>query len=213
MRPETKENFKDEVAVLIEKTQFLREHAPSKPVLIGEFGLATPKWGLSEYMKQDSEGVHFHNCLWASAFAGSSGTAFFWWWDELDRQNAYGHYKPLAEFLSDISFAGLEKVKAVSSREQLQILGYQGSNCAYIWLFNREAIWWKLVIDKQNPSEINGALIDILGLKPGDYLVEWMDTQDGRIIKKDRVTFKTEPMHLSVPPFSRDIACKIRQPK
>jgi hypothetical protein len=113
MRPVIKENFKDEVAVLIEKTQFLRQHAPDKPVLVGEFGLATPKWGLSEYMKQDAEGVHFHNCLWASAFAGGSGTALFWWWDQLDRQNAYNHYKPLAEFLSGISFVGLKKVRAV----------------------------------------------------------------------------------------------------
>jgi len=211
MRPGTKENFKDEVAILIEKTQFLREHAPNKPVLIGEFGLATPKWGLSEYMKQDSEGVHFHNCLWASAFAGSSGTAFFWWWDQLDRQDAYGHYRPLAEFLSDISFAELEKVKAVSSGEQLRILGYQGDNCAYLWLFDRQATWWNLVVEKQKPSEIKGASVGIQALKPGDYLVEWMNTQDGRIIRKDRISLSKGFLYVSVPPFRRDIACKIKR--
>ncbi|MHC4584543.1 MAG: DUF5060 domain-containing protein [Planctomycetota bacterium] len=211
MRSGTKENFKDEVAVVVEKTQFLREHAPSKPVLIGEFGLATPKWGLSEYMKQDSEGVHFHNCLWASAFGGSSGTAFFWWWDQLDRQDAYGHYRPLAEFLGDIAFAGLEKVKAISSRKQLHILGYQGKRCAYIWLFNRQATWWNIVVDKQKPSEIKGATINIQSLEPGNYLVEWWDTQDGRIIKKDRISLRSGFFSFLAPPFSRDIACKIRR--
>ena len=78
MRPEIKEEFKDEVAVILDKAEFLRTHAPNKPVLIGEFGLATAKWGFSEHMKKDTEGAHFHNSLWASAFAGPSGTAMFW---------------------------------------------------------------------------------------------------------------------------------------
>jgi len=59
MRPDKEQNFKDEVTVVIDRTRFLREHAPNKPVLIGEFGLATPKWGLSEHMKQDNEAVHY----------------------------------------------------------------------------------------------------------------------------------------------------------
>ena len=213
MRPETKENFKDEVAVLIEKTQFLREHAPSKPVLIGEFGLATPKWGLSEYMKQDSGGVHFHNCLWASAFAGSSGTALFWWWDQLDKQDTYDHYRPLAEFLRNISFSGLRKADVVTSEKQIQILGYQTERCAYLWLFNRQATWWNLVVEKQKSSEIKEAAIDIKGLELADYLIEWWDTRNGRIIKEDRVSLKTDFLHVLIPPFSQDIACKIEQLK
>ncbi len=212
MRPGTKENFKDEVSVLIDKTQFLREHAPSKPVLIGEFGLATPKWGLSEYMKQDNEGVHFHNCLWASAFAGSSGTAFFWWWDQLDRQGAYGYYRPLAAFLDGVSFEGLEKVKAASSsKQQLHILGYQGSNCAYIWLSNPQATWWNQVIEKKRPSEIKGTTINIQGLDPGEYRVEWWHTRKSKIITESRISFKAGPLRISVPTFSRDIACKIKR--
>jgi hypothetical protein len=211
MRPKTKENFKDEVAVLIEKTQFLREHAPSKPVLIGEFGLATPKWGLSEYMKQDSEGIHFHNCLWASAFAGSSGTALFWWWDQLDRQDAYDHYRQLAEFLRDISFSGLKRADVATSDRQIQILGYQAERCAYLWLFNRQATWWNLVVEKQKPSEIKKAAVDIKGLELGNYLIEWWDTRNGRIIREDRVSIKTDFLHVLIPPFSQDIACKIKQ--
>ena len=210
MRPVTNENFKDEVVVLNEKTDFLREHAPNKPVLIGEFGLANPKWGLSDYMKQDSDGVHFHNCLWASAFAGSSGTAFFWWWDQLDRQNAYGHYRPLVAFLSDVSFEGLQKIRATSS-EQIHLLGYQGKDCAYIWLFNRQATWWNLVVEKQQPSEIKRTAIDIHGLESGDYLLEWWDTTEGIIIREERVSLRSDLIHILAPPFRRDIACKIRR--
>ena len=51
MRPKDAD-FKDEVACVIEQARFLRQHAPAKPALIGEFGLATPERGLSDYMKK-----------------------------------------------------------------------------------------------------------------------------------------------------------------
>ncbi|MHC4111677.1 MAG: DUF5060 domain-containing protein [Planctomycetota bacterium] len=209
MRPVTKENYKDEVAVIIDKTRFLREHAPSKPVLIGEFGLATPKWGLSDDMKQDSSGVHFHNSLWASAFAGNSGTAMFWWWDQLDRQDAYGHYKPLADFLADVSFAGLHELKANASDKQLRLLGFQANDSAYFWLFNPKAAWSNIIIEKNHPTEIKNATISVHDMEPATYTVEWWNTHDGTIIKKQRVSLTTGTLKINVPPFNRDIACKI----
>jgi hypothetical protein len=214
MRPETKEEFKDEVVVVLDKTRFLREHAPNKPALIGEFGLATPKWGLSEYMKQDSGGVHFHNCLWASAFAGASGTAMFWWWDQLDRQDAYYHYQPLSTFLADVSFAGLQQLRAKVSPEEIRLLGYQGNDRAYMWLFNPQATWWNLVVEKRQPVEIKDATIEIQGILPGNYRLEWWDTYKGVVIEKKPLSFGEGPLHIAVPPFSRDIACKIsREPQ
>jgi hypothetical protein len=211
MRPETKENYKDEVAVIIDKTKFLREHAPSKPMLIGEFGLATPKWGLSDHMKQDSSGVHFHNSLWASAFAGTSGTAMFWWWDQLDKQNAYSHYKPLANFLANVSFAGLRELKADASDKQLRLLGYQGNDRAYFWLFNPKAAWSNIIIKKNEPAEINDLTISIKDLQPGTYNIEWWNTNDGSTIQKQRISHPTGTLKILVPPFTRDIACKIRR--
>jgi len=211
MRTETKEDFKDEVAVIIDKTRFLREHAPNKPVLIGEFGLATPKWGQSEYMKQDKEMTHFHNSLWASAFAGGSGTAMFWWWDQLDRQDAYGHYRPLALFLKGISFSGLNPIKAALSDSDVRVLGYQGPDRAYFWLSNPKATWWNLVAEEREPAETKPAAIEIRGLAPGDYSLEWWDTRAGTVIRKDRVSLKTPTLKAPVPPFKRDIACKVKR--
>lgn len=218
MRPETKEHFEDEVAVVIDKTRFLRQHAPNKPVLIGEFGLATPKWGLSEHMRRDEQGAHFHNSLWASAFAGVSGTAMFWWWDQLDKQKAYGHYQPLATFLADVSFAGLQRIKAKVSEacqrtaeEQLRLLGYQGRDRAYFWLFNPQATWWNLVVEKSQPRQIEDATIEIQGLQPGSYRIEWWHTWDGETVDSQQVSLVEGALRLTVPPLSRDIACKIMQ--
>ncbi len=209
MRPNTKEDYKDEVAVLIDKTEFLREHASDKPVLIGEFGLANPKWGLSDDMKRDGEGVHFHNCLWASAFAGSSGTAMFWWWDQLDRQNAYHHYRPLAKFLADVSFVGLKPIKSTLSDDRLRALGYKGSNRAYIWLADGSAIWWNRIVDNNKPAKINRATIEIEALDPGTYNVQWWHTHEGKVVKNERVPVTDGPLRISVPSFSGDIACKV----
>lgn len=208
MRPDD-DDFKDEVESIIRQTRFLRDNAPSKPALIGEFGLADAKWGLSEYMKQDPEGIHFHNCLWASAFAGSSGTAMFWWWDQLDRQDAYRHYKPLATFLTGFSPAGLRPTTATTSEPRLRILGQQANDRAYLWLANRQAVWWNLVVQKRPPQPVDSAKITVEGLEPHSYVVLWWDTQEGEPISKQTVTPDGGRLQLEVPPFTRDIACKI----
>lgn len=33
--------------------------------------------------------------------SGTAGTVLFWWWEQLDRQDGYQHYKPLAAFMAD----------------------------------------------------------------------------------------------------------------
>jgi hypothetical protein len=211
LRPESKEGFKDEVAVVLERTQLLRQHAPKKPILLAEFGLAENNWGQSTYMKQDQRQVHFHNCLWASALSGACGTTQFWWWETLDLQDAYHHYRPLARFLADVPFttAGLNEAAATVSTEQVRPVGLQGSDCAYVWLFHREATWWNQVVGKSTPSEVRGATLEVRGLKPGPYRVIWWDTYEGKPLREQSVTAAGGRLQLEVPGFPRDIACKI----
>lgn len=203
------DDFKDEVGAIVEKAAFLREHAPNKPALIGEFGLATDKWGLSDDMKKDTEGVHFRNTLWASAFAGPSGTAMFWWWEQLDQQDAYRHYRPLSAYLSDVSFAGLPVTTATASDERLRVLGYQGSDRAYLWLVNRDAAWWHIVVAGQQPSEVESATLEIKGLAPGEYVVQWWDTRQGECFQTESIPCDQGSAVVTVPPVRSDIACKI----
>jgi len=208
MRPDD-DDFRDEVECILRQTRFLRENASGKPALIGEFGLATPKWGLSDYMKQDREGVHFHNSLWASALIGNSGTAMFWWWDQLDPQDAYRHYKPLATFLTGFAPAGLQQTTAVASEPRLRILGLQSNDRAYLWLANRQATWWNLVVEKRPPEPIDSATLTVKGLNPGNYTVLWWDTHEGEPISRQTLAPDAGGLQLAVPPFTRDIACKI----
>jgi hypothetical protein len=208
MRPDD-DDFKDEVESIIRQTRFLRENAPSKPAMIGEFGLADPKWGLSDYMKQDPDGVHFHNCLWASVFAGSSGTAMFWWWELLDQQDAYRHYKPLAAFMANVSLVGLRPAAATTSEPRMRILGHQANDRAYLWLVNRQATWWNEVVEKRRPQPIDAATVTVEGFNPGNYVVLWWDTHEGAPISRQTVASDGGRLQLTVPPFTRDLACKI----
>lgn len=206
------DDFRDEVRAILDTSAFLRAHAPDKPVWIGEFGLATDNWGLSDSMKQDTEGVHVRNALWASAFAGPSGTAVFWWWEQLDQQNAYRHYRPLATYLTDADFAGLTPTTAIVSDARLRVLGYQGNNRAYLWLSNKEAAWWNIVVAGQPPQTITAATLEIEGLAPGEYTVEWWDTRQGAAVESHRARCEQNQLSVTVPMVRSDIACKIVRP-
>lgn len=208
MRPDD-DDFRDEVESVGRQSRWLREQAPDKPALIGEFGLATAKWGQSEYMKQDRDGVHFHNCLWASALGGSSGTAMFWWWELLDQQDAYRHYKPLAAFLADFRPAGLKPTTAATEEPRLRIVGQQGQDRAYLWLVNRQATWWNLVVEKRQSDPIDSASVALDGLAPGRYAVLWWDTYEGVPLARQTMVAEEGRLRLTAPRFRRDLACKI----
>ena len=65
--------WRDEVAAVAERAEFLLARAPGRPARLSEFGLADDKWGLSPHMREDKDLGHFHNALWASALSGFIG--------------------------------------------------------------------------------------------------------------------------------------------
>lgn len=211
MRPGVEGEYRDEVAVVVERTRMLRENGPAKPVLLGEFGLATPQWGLNDAMKTDSRGVHFRRSLWASTFAGGSGTAMFWWWEELDRQEAYGHYRPLASFLEGVSFAGLRPTTA-QVEEPMRVMGWQGEERAYLWLNDARATWHAQVIEGRPPAEVSACTLTLSGLAAGVYRITWWDTRVGKVSGSRTVGSEDGVLRVTAPVVSGDVACKIERP-
>jgi len=212
LRPDEK-RLRDEVEAALDRAGFLREHAPEKPVLVGEFGLATSNWGLSPGMKEDRQLVHFHNALWASALSGASGTVLFWWWDQLDRMDAYGHYRPLGEFLEDVPFGSgsLKSVAARTTGAELRVVGLGGPDAAYVWLFDPRAAWTSLAAGGAQPRSIDAAVLWIEGLEPGRYAVRWWHTREGNVIAEEEVRVAGGTLKLAVVPFEADVAGKIRR--
>lgn len=125
-------------------------------------------------------------------------------------QSAYSHYRPLASFLAHIPFttAELHQISATVSHQQARVIGLQGKDRAYAWLFNTRATWANQVIEKAIPTEIEGVILKIEGLAPGAYQVQWWDTYKGEIIKEE--TSESEQiLEIPAPAFTRDIACKV----
>jgi hypothetical protein len=211
LRPADKGRLRDEVDAVVDRARFLRQHAPEKPALIGEFGLANERWQPTEAMRKSQQVVDFHNAIWASALSGTSGTCLFWWWDRLDQRNAYPHYRPLADFLADVPWtsARLNETAATVSSAEVQRVGLQGRDRAYLWLFNPQAAWSSVVIEKATPREIQGATVEIPGLAPGTYRVQWWDTRQGKTVKDEMATAPSGVLRTTAPAFARDIACKI----
>ena len=211
LRPVEPRPYADEVEAVLGNAAWLREHAPAKPALIGEFGLADPQWRPTKEMRDSPEIVDFHHAIWASALSGASGTALFWWWDRLDPRNHYPHYRPLADFVADIPWttAKLRKISATVSGTEARLVGLQGDDRAYFWLFDSAASWEHVVIRNRQPETIDGQQIDVGGLQPGAYRVEWWDTRTGEIVRRDHVSLEQPVLRLAVPRWQRDFAGKI----
>jgi hypothetical protein len=199
----------DVVAAVIDRSKDLRAHAANRPILLAEFGLADERWRLSPRMEEDERLEHFHNALWASALSGLSGTAMFWWWEQLERRNAYGHYQPLSKFVKTIPFAAeLEEADAkVTTHEGITVVGLQCPDHASLWIYNADHAW-----ERGNPTPhepVTDSLLQLPVLQPGRYKVDWWDTWTGRIIRSDALTLSEGTMELPVPPFQHDVACHI----
>jgi len=211
LRPSDKGRLADEVDAVLERTRWLREQAPLKPAHLGEFGLADEKWGLREEMKSSPDLTDFHNALWASALSGASGTAMFWWWERLDQRNAYPVYRPVSRFIADVPWTSgeLKTAAATCSDPRPRLVGLHTRERAWLWLFNPEASWARVAVEKRLPSRITGATMEVKALSGGTYRVRWVDPRRGAVISEQRLPLQEGVLHLAVPDFDRDIACGI----
>ncbi|MBM4093391.1 MAG: hypothetical protein FJ276_28865 [Planctomycetes bacterium] len=212
LRPEKNRRFEDEVEAAVGQAALLREHAPGKPALISEFGLADLQWRATSEMRDSNSLADFHNGLWASALSGASGTAMFWWWERLDQKNAYPHYRPLSSFLADIPWttARLQRIDAAcQSDNPLRLVGLQNNRQAYFWLFDPRASFESTVIRQTTVESIRGATVEIRGMEPGSYAIQWWDTWQGGMIRQQLLTIDGGVPRVDVPEFQRDVACKI----
>jgi hypothetical protein len=129
----------------------------------------------------------------------------------LDPRNHYPHYRPLADFVADIPWttAKLRAITAKGSDPQVRVVGLQGDDRAYCWLFDPAASWENVVIRKHQPVSRNDDRIDVAGLQPGVYRVQWWNTRSGEVLQQERLVLNQPVLELAVPQWQRDIACKI----
>ncbi|GAB4141614.1 hypothetical protein JCM17478_33470 [Thermopirellula anaerolimosa] len=209
LRPTDRERIRDVTAAVVDRTAFLRQHAPEKPALIAEFGLADDRWGEDPEMRNDAELLHFRQSLWASAVSGTSGTVMFWWWDRLDRMNAYPHYLPVSRFAQRIPWSdpNLRPSAMTAPGQGVRVLGLQTDRAAYLWMVRDQASW--LARQRHEPPpEAKPVVVSGLSLPPGRYLVRWWDTRTGEAIEETPWSPSADDS-LTTPPFAEDLAAEI----
>lgn len=83
-----------------------QDHAdwPRKPGFVGEFGPS----GVN-----DPTGVALHAGVWASLMSVQAGAAQFWTWDDVERNNLYGHFRGATTFVKASGLASRTDLKKV----------------------------------------------------------------------------------------------------
>lgn len=213
MRPAEGVLYDDAVQAVLTKAAFLRSHAPDRPALFAEFGVATDDWRENPDGERDRSFFYLHHGLWASALSGLSGTVMAWWWEGIHAREGYRRYAPLARFVSDIPWttAGLKASSPTPSVPCVRVVGLQGAECAYLWLYDTRSPWRARSSETEPPPAIAGLRVKLSGLKDGSYRVSWFDTATGASRPAQAVTVRDGAVEIAAPEFRGDTAAKVER--
>ena len=203
-----------------EDYRILAGSAPTKPILLGEFG-----YGIESTVDDmERTGIHLHNGLWSTSFVGYAGAGMYWFWDVyLEAYRQWGQFAPLQRFLAG------EDLTEYEPFSPLRITGPEGGPAPAVGLGLRgqgTLIWMRsdaytvqASIDAQqrgeaspfiyNPPPVGGLTLTLDDMKEGNYLVRWYDPQRGKWLEEAVVTAQGGALSIHVPEFRRDLAAKI----
>ncbi len=195
---------------------------PDKPILFTEFGASAQG---EEPTPFDTEGVHFHNGLWASTFSGFASAAMYWWWDSyIEPNNYWYHLKGLAGFLADQDIAGLTPAPVQIFTSTAQATALERKDRALLWLRSSQYSVESAVSAFRNATLFGGAsktgwryelqprrniTVTLAGMQNGNYRVSWYDTRTADMLRSDTARAGDGNLVLAAPPFDRDLAAKI----
>jgi len=183
-----------------------------KPFLIAELGFQ-PSGGTNRLNKLDSQGIHLHNALWASALSGAAGAPMLWWWDNyVDTNDLYYHYRSLGRFLADVDWTG-QPWQPIhdDGRTPLRMVGLRTDSQALLWFQDRRNSWHRRLVEKQAPTLLERFTTCVPGLRPGRYRIAWFDTYNGGMITASEADADGRGLFLQLSHLVKapDVACKV----
>jgi hypothetical protein len=212
IRPTTGELYRDEVASVLERWRSCSPPSAGKPLLFSEFGITDDKWNRSGDLDKDREYAHLHSALWASALGGFASTVCHWYWADIHSRDLYHHYRGISSYAAVVPWTTPDLgPAAVKPSENVRVVGLQARDGAWLWINDPRATWWNLAVAENRPEPVKGATIQIQGLAEGQYRLEWWDTIQGTVISQQALRVSGQPARIEVPPFTRDIACRIHR--
>ncbi|MFH1905139.1 MAG: DUF5060 domain-containing protein [bacterium] len=176
----------------------------NKPIFISEFG---GHWAGSppDIMARD-----LHTGLWANYMCPLAASPLFWWWNFVEEENLYFHYKALAEFC-----AGEDRRNKNLQMKEISLVdesGYLRAQClgnkdtAYIWIYS-------FLSALRIPHEeriMKNATIILEDMLEDIYVIEFWDTYKGIITDMKEIATVEGKLTVKLPDISKDMALKIK---
>lgn len=172
-----------------------------KPVVRGEAGLDFPdRQRRNPELKKDTEGVWFHNYVWAMICSGGM-YELYWWTEDLYNENPrrgriFDHRDAFARFRAfmkgiDLHKGGYQDWAGTVDNPNVRVVGQKNlsKGAFHLWIQNKEHTWKNIVDGKT--IEPQKARIAIPGFGTGgSFMLEWWDTYKGKPLLTNKVTVK-----------------------
>ncbi|MGD0094397.1 MAG: hypothetical protein ABSE73_31195, partial [Planctomycetota bacterium] len=145
------------------------------------------------------------------------GTPLFWWYDFIDANNLYSHYRAFARFTEGEDRRGLAgtmgplQLAAGNDAGELKARLYRWPTGAYVWIYCNDAM--DRIPAPAEQSSYAGVEARIPGLEAGKYRIEYWDCFEGKIIGKEDVQDLPagQPLKLKPPTFKTSCAIKVHR--
>jgi len=96
----------------------------------------------------------------------------------------------------------------VLKKAKVRVIGLNNGTLVLVWVQNRDHTWWN-VVNKLPIEPIRETTVELSGFVDGEYVVEWWDTYNGTIIRRESVAISGGKLQITVENLEKDMALKI----
>jgi len=149
-----------------------------------------------ECQRYDTNGLAFHNGMWAGLMRGLASTTPYWDWYLLrDAPAWWDNHLYIGNFIEGINFIG-SNYQYVNNRpsgtitpiandtsNNLLMLGQKNNTNGIFWIHNKQNNFGNVIMQGNTPTPIpTSTTITISGFNNGNYNIEWWDTWTGNVV-------------------------------
>ena len=177
-----------------------------KPGIVTEYG-GSPYGSSSPGLRSD-----LHGGLWATYMTHTAGTPLLWWFQFIESDDLYSHFKALAAYHAGEDRRGKgmvnRMVKFPKPHHDLSGISLQNDRTAYVWVYSRSAM--EQMPQPKLAPVFDGISLMLRGLADGPYRIEVWDTYKGTIVATLGLPAKGGSLIVPLPKFRTDCALKVK---
>lgn len=169
-----------------------RSWGVKKPILATELGAVKSRHsGPSELYEIDTEGVLFHDILFAPFFTGSAGSGHCWHWNiYLEKHDLWWQIGRFTEAIKGVNPIEEAFEPFTSEQNGLRLYGLKGTKTTLVWIRDGENDSKKELIEKKPVETRQNVTVKLDGIAAGtlDCYDPWTNTHTELTVKDGVVT-------------------------